>query len=832
MNNANITLNNFTFQSIFINNEATVTLNNILFESERIENYKTMELNNVTFEEGNIENDFDCDLTIKNSTLNTVEIINLGTIIIDDDVIFGDEFTITGGNIIISNPNILIPYISEFYGNYTINNIEIYDNIRNFGNLTFKNVTMNAIFINNGKFTIENSTMNNEIKNSGTLIISEDSLFGENFKITGKGEIITNNTHLLVEYVKIWETDMILNNEMINSPKTSYGTLTLNNCTINSTITNEGTIIIDDNTIFEENAKITGNGKIETNNITKILPFIDTINGNYEIKDTTLNKSYTFNGEITITNCRINNPNNTNLGKLNLNNCTVDVGEENTFLTNYGTIDISDDTNIIGKIVNLVNNGAYIITQDTIEYFLNEKGLTSIVKPGDTLDIQGTIKLNKSLIINKPVKIISTTNDAYIDLNTTAGSMLGDEPGNCFVINKDGAYTNVTGIYFHNTQLWIYNTHHVILDNISAVIENQRVGSGVGQTSIRANSTYITLKNSFIYTENNGGSSSLVLAWADNCIIENNTIQGVGFVGNLLYLTTYNVEVPEGVDTNINNQILNNVLIGPEQSSSVCIALVVSGTNNTIGNNKIYYVGAGIEGQWSGEEYDDPQNNTFFNNTHIRHKPTNEIIIDTTEFTVGETATITASICYTNKVQTDINKGKVTFKVNGKTLKDTNGKVIYAKVVNGTATLENYLVPDDWAKYETTIQAVYSGSTQCEKLTSEKTNITLATPEATLVITPITDDMQTGSTVTLKAKVATGDKAITTGKIVFKINGKTVKDANGKVIYAKVDSNGEVSVDYTIPESFKAGTYNIEAVFTASGYEKLTDNTTMTVVKS
>ena len=85
---------------------------------------------------------------------------------------------------------------------------------------------------------------------------------------------------------------------------------------------------------------------------------------------------------------------------------------------------------------------------------------------------------------------------------------------------------------------------------------------------------------------------------------------------------------------------------------------------------------------------------------------------------------------------------------------------------------------------------------------------------------------------TLKAKVAIGDKAITTGKIVFKVNGKTVKDENGKVIYAKVDSNGEVSVNYTIPESFKAGTYNIEAVFTASGYEKLTDNTTMTVVKS
>jgi len=85
--------------------------------------------------------------------------------------------------------------------------------------------------------------------------------------------------------------------------------------------------------------------------------------------------------------------------------------------------------------------------------------------------------------------------------------------------------------------------------------------------------------------------------------------------------------------------------------------------------------------------------------------------------------------------------------------------------------------------------------------------------------------------VTLKAKVATGDKAITTGKIVFKINGKTVKDENGKVVYAKVDANGEVSVDYNLG-NLKAGTYTIEATFISPNYDKITRNTTMTVVKA
>ncbi|AWX32685.1 Ig-like domain-containing protein [Methanosphaera sp. BMS] len=212
----------------------------------------------------------------------------------------------------------------------------------------------------------------------------------------------------------------------------------------------------------------------------------------------------------------------------------------------------------------------------------------------------------------------------------------------------------------------------------------------------------------------------------------------------------------------------------------------------------------------------------------VKDKFQTSITIDEITATAGETITIKANVLDENGDA--VTGGKVTFKVNGKTIKDASGKVIYAKVVDGVATAQ-YTVPENLGGQDITLTAVYSGTSKYNKETTTITT-TVTASEATLTITPITSDVQTGSTVTLKAKVAVGDKAITAGKIVFKINGKTVKDANGKVIYAKVDANGEVSVDYTIPESFKAGTYNIEAVFTASGYEKLTDNTTMTVVKS
>ena len=208
-------------------------------------------------------------------------------------------------------------------------------------------------------------------------------------------------------------------------------------------------------------------------------------------------------------------------------------------------------------------------------------------------------------------------------------------------------------------------------------------------------------------------------------------------------------------------------------------------------------------------------------------KAITRIVIEDVTITAGQNVTLTARI--TDQLGNNFNGGKVTFKVNGKTLKDANGKTIYAKVVNGVATA-TYEVPMDASGKDLNITAVYSGSTKYDKQTTT-TTVTVIEATPTLTITPFNEPVTTGSTVTLKAKVALGDTPITTGKIVFKINGKTVKDANGKVIYAKVDVNGEVSVDYNLGD-LKANTYTVEAVFTASGYDKLTSNTTMTVVKA
>jgi hypothetical protein len=460
-------------------------------------------------------------------------------------------------------------------------------------------------------------------------------------------------------------------------------------------------------------------------------------------------------------------------------------GATNTLIT-QNKINISDAN--FNYAIDSINNVENItITENTIT--VNGERYCDGVQTGNNAN---NIYVDNNNITCTCINTTEITSEGAITYGVI-GTMLGGNGVNNMTITNNNI--KLTGTANYGIELYFADTTEIHNNNITV---NGPYSMGIG----------------FAYSPNGNATQNTITITGDsttqiNDITEEFKPENVG------------IRVQNGTkNINIEDNTITTSDIGGNDTT-----IHTDEENVTIKNNQL------TSSQGDGEDtIIAPENTIIENNTGIQKE--NTLKVDTTEFTAGQPATITASIYYGDDINTTINKGKVTFKVNGKTLKDANGKVIYAKVINGVATIENYEVPNDWTKEGTTIEAIYSGSTQCDKLTSEKTNITVATPEAKLTITPITSDMQTGSTVTLKAKVSAGDKAITTGKVVFKVNGKTVKDANGKVIYAKVDSNGEVSVDYTIPESFKAGTYNIEAVFTASGYEKLTDNTTMTVVKS
>ena len=207
-------------------------------------------------------------------------------------------------------------------------------------------------------------------------------------------------------------------------------------------------------------------------------------------------------------------------------------------------------------------------------------------------------------------------------------------------------------------------------------------------------------------------------------------------------------------------------------------------------------------------------------------KPVTQLTIDEVTLTAGQNVTLTARL--TDQLENNITGGKVVFKVNGKTLKDANGKVIYAKVTDGVATAE-YAVVESMADTNITVQATYTGTSKYNKETSEIT-VQVTKPEATLTIDELPESIQANTNITITARVQAGTTPITTGKVVFKLNGKTLKDNNGKVIYAKVVDGVATLAGYNIGD-LKATSYTLKAVFTASGYDRLEATQTIDVIR-
>ena len=198
------------------------------------------------------------------------------------------------------------------------------------------------------------------------------------------------------------------------------------------------------------------------------------------------------------------------------------------------------------------------------------------------------------------------------------------------------------------------------------------------------------------------------------------------------------------------------------------------------------------------------------------------ITIKPIKSSIGSITKITANIQDENKEK--VNSGKAIFKINGITLKDENSNIIYAQVKDGIASI-NYKVQSVWIKNSTYIEAVYSGTEKYQTCRSNATGIlNISKGKAKITLDKKTITAKAGQTITLRAKVldANGDR-VNNDKVVFKINGKTLKDKKGNTLYAKV-KDGEAVLEYTIPATYSAKTYTLTAVFGGKYYQRTETN--------
>ena len=380
---------------------------------------------------------------------------------------------------------------------------------------------------------------------------------------------------------------------------------------------------------------------------------------------------------------------------------------------------------------------------------------------------------------------------------------------------------------FGNNTIFALSSNPVAVMRISNA-SNVYVGQGSGTSSY-----YYTPNKITVFAENEGVP---LISIDQKGYVRNNFILAADVFGdaavnattvsnNTPYVTTVKVTSPDVLYVDVENTI---------------IAKATGSDNKNVAGNFIFYINGeevaevnGTQGvcKYTPSSLGDLDVMVFFvpdsvnyvtcvNTTTISVVPNQAVItVDNVTANAGETVTLTTTV--KDMLGNNINIGKVTFKVNGKTVKDANGKVIYAKVVDGVASVE-YTVPEDLAGQNYTITAVYAGSAGFAKVQNTST-LLIKDDEAAIEFENEPVTAKVGQTVTFTVKV-TGDAT----KVVFKVNGKSLKDANGKVIYAKV-VDGIATIDYVIPEGMKAKDYTLTAV--AMGGERLTAEQKFTITE-
>ncbi|MDO5826088.1 MAG: hypothetical protein Q4Q22_06890, partial [Methanosphaera sp.] len=175
-----------------------------------------------------------------------------------------------------------------------------------------------------------------------------------------------------------------------------------------------------------------------------------------------------------------------------------------------------------------------------------------------------------------------------------------------------------------------------------------------------------------------------------------------------------------------------------------------------------------------------------------------------------------------------VKDGNVLFKVNGITLKDADGNILYGAVDNGVATI-NYTIPKSWYKNTTTVEAVYVGNSiyLSSRANNSKNSISQGNVNIKL------DDLssyENGDAIKFVVTVTDKEKnPITGGTVIIKANGVTLKDSSGNPLQANV-VNGLAVLDYNITLSAKV--YNITAVYSYTGYNRIEATAKLNVTKA
>ncbi|MDO5851615.1 MAG: hypothetical protein Q4Q23_03930 [Methanobacteriaceae archaeon] len=484
-----------------------------------------------------------------------------------------------------------------------------------------------------------------------------------------------------------------------------------------------------------------------------------------------------------------------NLINVNITNCTqgnsgINVTSHGGAIKNYGTLNMYNTT-FVGNIVTAYDSEIEI--EDT---FLHKPDAVTYAYGGAIYN-SGTINCYNSKFIN----------------NTAKSTSLSSTPlGFCYPAGISHAYG---GAIFNEGVLNIFNStltgnQAISIATSDRITENYCYGGAIYNKGTMNLSNLIFNNNSALFSTDCGS----IIVGGGGAIYTTKTINttNMQFINNLAQkdggaiYSENNVNLINSIFTN-NTATNNGGAVYSENNTNITKSVFIN--NTAINNGNAIYLTNNttnnvLEDNWWGTNNPD-WNQALTNIT----QPKSWIYLKTT-----------------------ITKNNILLKENMELLTDfnwkTDGKNItpYANSVldglNITYTLSNNL-----GTLKPTITTIKNGTsiTQyigtkvgTENITLKMSNIGIDNNTWTVTINPlatttkityITPNINPGSNMTIQASIIDKNKQpITTGEVVIKINGKTLKDDYGKTIKIPV-VNGTINYNYYIPDNYSTKQYNL-----------------------
>ena len=460
---------------------------------------------------------------------------------------------------------------------------------------------------------------------------------------------------------------------------------------------------------------------------------------------------------------------------------------------NTDTIKVIPETNIE---IDILNN-----TEENVIIKINatEKDGTPLKQQEVNITLPNGTKVTKKTDDNGIITITDTTTKPG-NYTTTAAITTSDK------------YVGTT----ETDDLTIVPDYQSIIDAMNKTIQDQNKTIQDQNKTIQNQNKTIQDLNKTLQDLNR---TSIIRA-----VAENNT------VGNTKVIVTLdNKQANPITNTQITVKNAEGKTIGTGKTDKKGIAVIAVDTPAGTENVTVIY---------KGNSSYTPSNTTISITTY---KINTTVTVEPIEGIIGEKITLVAHIKDSNNNL--VSGGNLVFKLNGKTLRtdgrfDSNAPALKLKVNNGI--VKYTITADLYLRNAKNLTASYSGSYKYNEAKSDVVTAQIKKRDAKIAVTVTPSKQKQYKTITFTAKLTDttpnykNKTMMHTGtKVLFKVNGKTIKDKNGANLLVKVNSNNTASYKYTVPQGMggvtndgKVRDYNVEAVLVSDIYYPDTRGTT------